>query len=75
MKLQEYKDTPQEIKHAAFVQARKDWLSILLHDWFSGEHDEHIDNFLAAGVDIFQTPDAEIARGFGIYVYKVTHKE
>jgi hypothetical protein len=65
MKLQEYKDTPCEIKNAAFVTARKDWLSILLHDWYIGMLDDLIDEYLAkTDLDIFQTPDADIATGF-----------
>lgn len=68
MKLAEYKATPREIKSAAFVMARKDWLSILLHDWYSGLLDDLIDEYLAkVDLDIFQTPDADIATGFAQY--------
>lgn len=65
MKLSEYKATPREIKNAAFVQARKDWLSILLHDWYSGQLDHLVDEYLAkTDLDIFQASDADIATGF-----------
>jgi hypothetical protein len=69
MKLKEFKETPREIRDAAFVTAKKDWLSILLHDWYGGDHDEHIDEFLAKeGVDIFNPSDSDIAVAFGKFV-------
>jgi hypothetical protein len=67
MKLQEFKDTPKEIKSAAFVMAKKDWLSILLHDWYSGLLDDLIDEYLASDIDIFNVTDDTVADGFAAF--------
>lgn len=65
MKLQEYKDTPKDGKAQAFVQAKEDWLSILLHDWYSGLLDDLIEEFLnTPDLDIFQPSDGQIVNAF-----------
>lgn len=75
MNLQTYLATPAAIKDAAFVQARKDWLSILLHDWHHGQYDMHVPDFLAhGGVNIFDVSDAQIAEALPRFAHKMnTH--
>ena len=66
MDIQQYAALTGDDKTKAFEEAKKNWLRILLHDWYSGDLDNWIEEFLAwPDLDLFTPTDDTIAVSFG----------